>query len=69
MSTSVCVNGSIQFTFFLVIRLNITTVTSCDWLMIIFFSLKLENSLWKHVQNVPEIKYGFVKLVVIFLTS
>ena len=69
MSTSVCVNGSIQFTFFLVIRLNITTVTSCDWLMIIFFSLKLENRLWKHVQNVPEIKYGFVKLVVIFLTS
>ena len=29
------VNGTVQFTFFLVMRLNITTVTSCDSLIII----------------------------------
>ena len=30
MSTTVCVNGVVQFTFFLVMRLNITIVTSFD---------------------------------------
>ena len=30
-------------------------------------SLKLEKRLKKHAQNVTRIKYGFVKLVVIFL--
>ena len=30
MSTTVRVNGTVQFTFFLVMTLNITIVTSCD---------------------------------------
>ena len=53
-------------------RLNITIVTNCDSLIVIlivlyFLSLKLENGLKKLVQNVTEIEYGFVKLVVTFL--
>ena len=32
-----------------------------------FLSLKLENGLKKYVQNVAEIKHGFVKLVLILL--
>ena len=32
-----------------------------------FLSLKLENRLKKHDRNVTEIKYGFVKLALIFL--
>ena len=43
-------------------RLNIAIVTSCDSLIV-----KLENGLKKHIRNVAEIKYGFVKLAVIFL--
>ena len=35
LSTTVRVSGSVQFTFFLVMRLNITTVTSCDSLIVI----------------------------------
>ena len=31
-------------------------------------SLKLENRLKKHVQNVARIKYGFIELVVILFT-
>ena len=57
MSTTVGVNGTVQFTFFLVMTLNITVVTS----------LKLENGLRNHVRNVAEIKHGFAKLFVIFL--
>ena len=33
MSTTVRVNGTVQFTFFLVMRLNITVVTNCDLLI------------------------------------
>ena len=36
MSSTVCVDGTVEFTFFLVIRLNITIVTSCDSLIVIF---------------------------------
>ena len=65
MSTTICVNGTVQFTFFLVMRLNITIVTSCDSLILIpvtliISSLKLENGLKKHARNVAEIKYEFV---------
>ena len=35
MSTLVRVDGAAHFTFFLVIRLNITIVTSCDSLFVI----------------------------------
>ena len=35
MSTTVCVNGTVQFTFFLVIRLHITIVTNCNSLVVI----------------------------------
>ena len=63
MSTTICVNGIVKSTFFLVMGLNITNVTSCDLPIVIlvtyFFSqLKLENGLKKHVWNVARIKYG-----------
>ena len=50
MSTTAHVNGTVQFTFFLVMRLNITIVISCDSLIVIlelsfFSSLKLENGM------------------------
>ena len=35
MSTTVRVNGTVQFTFFLVMKLNIAIVTSCDSLIVI----------------------------------
>ena len=57
MSTTVSVNGTVQFTFFLIMRLNITIVASCDLLIVIlvnliFSSLKPEKELKKHVWNV-----------------
>ena len=71
MSTTVRVNSTVQFTFFLIMRFNITIVTSCDSLILMlvpctFSSLKLENGLKKkHVRNIAKIKYGFVELVAI----
>ena len=35
MSTTVCVNSTVQFIFFLIMRLNISIVTSCDALIAI----------------------------------
>ena len=77
MSTIVYVNGTAKFTFFFAMRFNITIVTNCDSLIVIhipyvfgtlrFSSLKLENTMKKHVQNIAELKYGFLKLVVICL--
>ena len=66
MSTTVRVNGTVKFTFFLVIRLNITIATSCDSLIVIF--VKLENGPKKHVWNALkiQIQYGFVKIALIF---
>ena len=64
MSTTVHVNGTVIL--FLIMWLNVTIVTSCDSLFVIFSSLKLENGLKKHVQNSTEIIYGFIELVVIF---
>ena len=61
----------VQFTMFLIMRLNITIGTSCDSLiviLVIFSSLKLENGLKKHIRNVARINYGFAELVVIILT-
>ena len=50
MSTTARVNGTVRFTFFLVMRLNITIVISCDSFIVIielqfFSSLKLENGM------------------------
>ena len=71
MSTTVRGNGTAQFTFFFIMRLNITIITSCDSLIVIlvtyFLMMKLEKGLKKHVQNVARIKNGFVELVVILL--
>ena len=71
MSTTVRGNGTVQFTFFFIMRLNITIITSCDSLIVIlvtyFLMMKLEKGLKKHVQNVARIKNGFVELVVILL--
>ena len=52
-------------------RLGITIAMSCGSLVVIlvpllFPSLKLEHGLQKYVCSVTEIKYGFVKLAVIF---
>ena len=52
-------------------RLGITIAMSCGSLVVIlvpliFPLLKLEHGLQKHVCSVTEIKYGFVKLAVIF---
>ena len=70
MSATVHINGTAQFTFFLVMRLTITIVKSCDFLILIlvpnFSSLNLENGLKKHLRNVAEIKFRSVKLVVTF---
>ena len=72
-SITVYVNDTVQFTFLLVRRWNITVATSYGSLIVIFAynfvfsSLKLENGLKKYVRNVAEMKHGFVKLVVIFL--
>ena len=63
-------NGTVQFTFVLVSRLNIAIVKSYSSFAAIFvpcfLSLELQNELKKHVRNVAEIKYGLVRLVAIF---
>ena len=38
MSSTVRVNGTVQVTFFLTMRLNITIVTSCDSLILILLT-------------------------------
>ena len=40
--------------------------TYCNTFTLVFSFLTLENGLQKHVRKDAEIKYGFVKLVVIF---
>ena len=49
-------NGTVQFTFFFFMRLNIIIVTSCAMFIAIFFQYffitKLENGLTKHVPNI-----------------
>ena len=73
MSTAVCVNDTVQFTFFLIMRFNTTIIKSYDSLIVIivtqfFSSLKFQNGLKKHVRNIARIKHGFVELVVILFT-
>ena len=43
MSTTVCVSGTVQFTFFLVTKLSITISTSCNWLTVTLIPV-----LWFH---------------------
>ena len=38
MGTTVGVNGTVQFNYFLVMSLNITIVTSCDSLIVILLT-------------------------------
>ena len=56
MSTTVRGNGTVLFTFFFIMTLNITIIMSCD---------SIENRLKKHVRKVARIKHGFVELFVI----
>ena len=49
----------IEWTFIVIHYCNICSL---------ILSVKLENGLKEHIRNVAEIKYGFVKLAVIFLT-
>ena len=73
MSTTVCVNGTVQFYFLLDQEiqhyyyhgLRFTYSNNCN---LFFSSLKPENGLKKQVQNVTRIKHGFVELVVILCT-
>ena len=60
--TTIRVNGTFQFTFCLVMRLNSTIITCCDSLIVILVHWTDETR-----QNVAEIIYGFVKLVMSFL--
>ena len=65
-------NGTVQFIFrfgneieqYYCQELWFACINTCS---LFFPSLKIENSLKKYVQNFAELKYGFVKLVVIFL--
>ena len=67
MSATARDNGTVNFTFSFIMKLNIIIITSCDSLFTIFV-IKLENGLKKRVQNVARIKRGFVELVVILFT-
>ena len=52
MSTTVC-DITVQFSFFLFMRLNIVIDKICDSLIVILSSsLNLENGMKEHVQNV-----------------
>ena len=67
MDTTVYVNGTVQFTFFLgheneYYHCHKLWFAYCNTCTFIFSSLKLKNGLKKHVRNIDEIKYGFVKL-------
>ena len=64
--TTVYINGTVQFPFFLVIKFIVTTATS-SYSLIVISSLKIENEMMERIQNVAEIKYGFVKFVGTFL--
>ena len=65
-STTLCVNGAVQFTFFLVMRLKLplSRVVSCllQYLKINFFIVKAQKSTEKTPLNNVEVKYGFAKL-------
>ena len=44
MNTTICFIGTVQFTFFLVIRLNITIVTSYDSFIVVFVTSFFEET-------------------------
>ena len=44
MNTTICFNGTVQFTFFLVIRLNITIVSSYDSFIVVFVTSFFEET-------------------------
>ena len=72
ISTTVRGNGTVQFTFFFIMRLNVTIITSCDLLIVIlltffFFIIKLLNGRKKDDLNVARIKHGFV--VILFILN
>ena len=62
MSTTVRVNAAVQFTFFVIMGLNITIITSCDSLIVILvtYIFIIKTELWteKPVRNVARIKSG-----------
>ena len=41
MSTNLRDNGTVQFTFFFIVRLNITIITSCDLLIVILVTCNI----------------------------
>ena len=65
MNTTIRIHGTVQFTFFLIMRLNITitrvVIGLLQYLYLNFLIIKLENGLKKHVRNVARIKHGFVE--------
>ena len=71
MNTTVCGSSTAQFTFFVVMILNINIVTSGDLLIVIlvlnFSSLKLEMDRRSTSETLlKNITHRFIKLVVIF---
>lgn len=65
----VCNSGTVQHTIFLVIRLNIAIVTSCNTLIAILNKfLIIKTSKWSEETALKRllIKYEFFKLVVTF---
>ena len=69
--SSLCDNGTLQFTFFLAVWLNTFDhelwLIYCNNCTLSFSKLKLGNKLKKHVRNFAWIKYGLFKICVIFL--
>ena len=47
MSTKVHVNDTVQFTFFFVMRLNITIITSCDLVILTLYHNVFIIKAWK----------------------
>ena len=51
MSTTVRVNGTVQFTFFLIMRLNVTIVSSCALLTVILLPNTCVTKAWKWTEE------------------
>ena len=67
----VCDNGTVQFTFFKVMTLNITIFTRCASFIIIlvscFSSMKLKINWRDTLETLHKIAHGLVKFVVTFI--
>ena len=58
MSTTVRVNCTVEFTFFLIMRLNITVVTICDLLIAIFVPYFFHHEAFKCTKETCPKRHG-----------